>query len=157
MLLFLKLYLAHLIADFILQPNWIAKNKRKGSRLTLHSLIHFLTALLLVNTALTKKLVLILIVLATAHAISDYIKARFSRDEWLAFSADQMAHLLMIILASIWLSTDPGGTGRAIFQILATSEKLYLYLATYVAVTFGGGYFVQKVTQYFMHQIDKLW
>ena len=155
MLLFLKLFLAHLIADFILQPNWIAKDKRKISKLALHSLIHFLTAVLLVNTALTKKLLVVLIVLAFSHAISDYIKARFTRDEWLAFTVDQIVHLLMIIVAAIFLSTNVSSNARAIFQVLAGSQKLYLYLSVYIATTFGGGYFVQKVTQYFMHQIDQ--
>src|SRR5947207_2466699 len=79
MLLFLKLCLAHLIADFVLQPNWIARNKRQISRLALHSLIHFVTALVLINTALTKYLLAILLVLTVAHAVSDYIKARFTQ------------------------------------------------------------------------------
>ncbi len=35
------------------------------------------------------------------------------------------------------------------------SQELYLYLCVYIAVIFGGGYFVQKVTRYFMNQIDK--
>lgn len=155
MLLFLKLYLAHLIGDFILQPNWIAKNKRQIPKLALHSLIHFLIALLLVVSALSKQLLAILIILAFLHAISDYIKARFTQDEWLAFTADQIVHLLMIILASIFLSTDAAGNARNIFGVLTGSEKLYLYLSMYVAVTFGGGYFVQKVTRYFMRQIDQ--
>ncbi len=28
MLIFLKLYLSHLVADFLLQRNWVAENKR---------------------------------------------------------------------------------------------------------------------------------
>jgi len=155
MLLFLKLYLAHLIADFILQPNWIARYKLKTPRLALHSLIHLVTALIVINTALTRKILLILFLLAFVHAVSDYIKARFTRDEWLAFTADQFVHLSTIILACIWLSTDPSGNARKIFQMLDGSQRLYLYLCVYVAVTFGGGYFVQKVTKFFMLQIDQ--
>ena len=42
-----------------------------------------------------------------------------------------------------------------VFNILTGSKKLYLFLSIYVAVVFGGGYFVQKVTQYFMRHIDE--
>ena len=47
MLLFLKLHLSHLIADFLFQPDWIAKEKRRASRLLLHSVIHVATAMVL--------------------------------------------------------------------------------------------------------------
>lgn len=155
MLLFLKLYLAHLIGDFILQPNSIAKNKRQISRLGLHSLIHLATALVLINVTLTKKIFLVLIVLALLHAASDYVKARFTGDDWFAFTADQAVHLLFVVLAAILLTADPVSNSKDIVQKLVGSEKLYLYLSIYIAVIFGGGYFVQKITQYFMRQIDQ--
>jgi hypothetical protein len=98
---------------------------------------------------------LILILLALLHAASDYVKARFTRDDWFAFTADQAVHLLFVVLAAIFLSTDPGNNGKEILQRLASSERLYLYLSIYIAVTIGGGYFVQKITQYFMRQIDQ--
>jgi len=155
MLLFLKLYLAHLIGDFILQPTSIAKNNRQISRLSLIFLIHLAPALALVNAYLTKKVLFILFLLALLHAASDYIKARFNRDDWFVFTADQAVHLLFVILAAIVLSPDPLSNGRQILQRLVASEKLYLYLSIYIAVTIGGGYFVQKITQYFMRQIDQ--
>jgi len=154
MLVFLKLYLAHLIADFILQPEWIARNKQRISPLIAHSFIHFLTALILINTGLTGRIFLVLVVLGILHAISDYIKSTFTQDNWLAFTSDQIVHLVIIIGASIWLSTDPASNSRMVFDWLTKSEKIYLYLCAYIGVTFGGGYFVQKVTQYFMQHID---
>jgi hypothetical protein len=154
MLLFLKLYLAHLIGDFILQPNSIARNKRQISRLSLHFLIHLATALVLINIHLSKRVFLILFFLALVHAASDYVKARFTKDDWIAFTADQVVHLLFVILAALLLSADPLNNGKEVLQRLANSEKLYLYLLIYIAVTVGGGYFVQKITQYFMRQID---
>lgn len=38
---------------------------------------------------------------------------------------------------------------------VANNERVYLTLCVYLGVIFGGGYFVQKVTGYFMHQIDQ--
>ncbi len=155
MLLFLKLYLAHLIADFLLQPNWIARNKKNIPRLALHSLIHFVVTIALVNFGLTKRLLLILILLAILHAISDYLKAKLTRDDWLAFTVDQLVHLLLIIVAAIWLSAKASENAQTIIGILLNSKKLYLYLCVYVATTFGGGYFVQKISQYFMREIGE--
>ena len=154
MLLFLKLYLSHLIADFVLQPNWIAKDKRRATSLSLHSAIHIATTIAIINTALNNKILLAIVFLAFTHAVCDYVKARFTRDEWLAFTSDQVAHLLIIIIASIWLSSDGWRNAGIIFRAIADSQKLYLFLCVYTAVIFGGGYFLQKVTQYFMGQID---
>lgn len=155
MLLFLKLYLSHLIADFLLQPNWIARNKRQASNLIFHSAIHVATAMVVVNTAITGEILLSLLVLAIAHALLDYLKARFTRDEWLAFTGDQLAHLLAIMAVSIRLSSEGWNNAVRILRIVANSERVYLFLCVYIGVIFGGGYFVQKVTQYFMRQIDQ--
>lgn len=155
MLLFLKIYLSHLIADFVLQPNWIAKDKRRVTRLLLHSAIHIATALAIINTFLNTKIFLAIMLLALTHAVCDYVKARFTRDEWLAFTSDQVAHLIAIVTASIWLSSDGWKNAGIILRVIAGSQKLYLFLCVYAAVIFGGGYFVQKVTQYFMNQIDQ--
>lgn len=154
MLLFLKLYLAHLIADFVLQPSTSGNNKRKLWRLTLHSLIYFAAAAAIINVFLTKQIIVALLVLAILHAASAYIRARLTTDGWFAFALDQTVHLAFIIGASVWLSTDPTANTRKIFQFLAESKKLYLYLCMYVGVTVGGGYLVQKVTQGFMRHID---
>jgi len=155
MLHFLKLCLSHLVADFILQPNWIAKNKTRINSLLTHSIIHIATASLIINVALNKFILIAIVILAVTHTIFDYIKARFTKDEWFAFTADQAAHFLVIAILSIWLTTDGWKLAATLLHIITDSQKLYLYLCVYIAVIFGGGYFVQKVTQYFMNQIDK--
>ena len=155
MLLFFKLYLSHLLADFLFQPNWIAKDKTRVTRLLIHSAIHIATAVAIINTALNKKILLAIVIIAFSHAICDYVKAKFTRDEWLAFTTDQATHLLIIIIISIWLSAEGWKNAGIAFHMIVSSQKLYLYLCVYIAVIFGGGFFVQKVTLYFMNQIDK--
>jgi hypothetical protein len=155
MLLFLKLYLAHLLSDFLLQPNWIARSKKSISRLALHSLIHFVVTLALINFGLTKRLLFALIILVILHAVSDYLKARLTQDDWLSFTLDQFVHLILIIVAAVWLTVKPGENAKTIIAILLNSTKLYLYLCVYVATIFGGGYFVQKISQYFMREIGE--
>ncbi len=155
MLIFFKLYLAHLLSDFLLQPNWIARSKKSISRLALHSLIHFGVTLALINFGLTKRLFLALIILVILHAVSDYLKARLTQDDWLSFTLDQFVHLILIIAAAIWLTVNPGENAKTIIALLLNSTKLYLYLCVYIATTFGGGYFVQKISQYFMREIGE--
>lgn len=154
MLLFLKLYLAHLVADFLLQPDWIAKNKTKAQALLTHSVLHVVIAIVVININLNRWIILAIFGLAIAHAICDYVKAKYTRNEWLAFTLDQLVHLLIIAAAAVLLI--PGGIDKSkgLFRSAVSSEKLFLLLSVYTLVVFGGGYFVQKVTRYFMDQID---
>lgn len=155
MLIFLKLYLAHLVADFLLQPNRIAKNKRRPLALAEHSGIHILTALAIVNVALNTRVGLAIVFLAIAHAVCDYVKARFTEDKWSAFTVDQLMHFLFVVIAAVWL-TDEGlmQTTAAVRETL-NAPRVYLFLCVYVATIFGGGYLVQKVTSYVMEKIDE--
>jgi hypothetical protein len=154
MLLFLKLYLAHLVADFLLQPDWIAQNKTKTQALLAHSVLHVVVPIAVININLNRWIILAIFCLAIAHAICDYVKAKYTRDEWLAFTLDQLVHL--IIIAGVAVFFIPGGIDKTngLFRSAAASEKLFLLLSVYTLVVFGGGYFVQKVTSYFMTQID---
>lgn len=154
MLIFLKLYLSHLVADFLLQPDRVAKNKRSPRALLAHSGIHVATSLVIVNVDLSVRIALAIILLAIAHALCDYLKARFTRDEWAAFTIDQLVHLLFVAIAAVWLTSDGLAQMTTVLRSTLSSTRLYLVLCVYIAVVFGGGYFVQKVTSYFMHKID---
>lgn len=101
MLLFTKLLLAHLIGDFILQPNkWVSdkeKNKEKSIYLYLHTLLHLLLILIFVAES---NFITYGIILAVSHGIIDFIKLKFQKKKtkrvW--FSVDQFLHLLMIFI-----------------------------------------------------------
>jgi len=154
MLIFLKLYLSHLVADFLLQPDRVAKNKRNPRALLEHSGIHAATALVIVNVDLSVRVALAILFLAIAHAVCDYLKARFTRDDWAAFTVDQVVHLLFVAIAAVWLTSDGLGQMTTVLRSTLSSSRLYLFLCVYIAVVFGGGYFVQKITSYFMQKID---
>lgn len=66
MLLFLKLYLSHLLADFLLQPNRIAKNKRRFGALLTHSGIHIVVAFAIVNVDLNVSIASAIAILAVS-------------------------------------------------------------------------------------------
>jgi len=154
-LVFLKLYLAHLIADFLLQPNRIAKNKRRPRALIEHSAIHIATALAIVNVSLNARVGLAVVLLAIAHAGCDYAKARFTKDKWAAFAVDQLVHFVLVVIAAVWLTEEGWTLISLALQRAMNGPRLYLFSCFYVAVVFGGGYFVQKVTSYFMEKIHE--
>jgi hypothetical protein len=154
MLLFLKFYLSHLLADFLLQPNSIARNKRNPGALLKHSAIHIITTLAIINFDLNFKVALAILFLAFAHAGCDYVKARFSRDGLTGFIIDQFVHLMLIACVAIYLTPNGGSNATNALRTMLRSSRVHLFLCVYVAVIFGGGYFVQKITNPFLKKID---
>ncbi|WPO77110.1 DUF3307 domain-containing protein [Flavobacterium sp. KACC 22761] len=100
MILFVKLLLAHLLGDFIWQPNsWVADKeikKHKSLYLYAHIMLHgVLAAILAWEIAFIPYAILI----AITHGIIDLIKLNFQKKKtkrtW--FVVDQIAHILVLI------------------------------------------------------------
>jgi len=97
--LLLKLILAHIIGDFLFQPDsWITdkkKNKIKSKYLYYHIGIHLLALLILLQF----KLLAATIIIVISHYIVDLIKIYLSNDKnaRLLFFVDQIIHILIII------------------------------------------------------------
>lgn len=104
MALLLKLYLAHFLGDFLLQPSkWVdAKEKRRvrAYQLYLHSLLHGILIMVLVWDWYFGPWALIL---AAAHLFIDTLKLIFQRPRTrrLFFFMDQFAHLLITYI--VWM------------------------------------------------------
>lgn len=100
MLILIKLLLAHLIGDFILQPTkWVLhKEHKKGKSiyLYLHILLHGILAFVIV---FEQEFFWYAITLAVLHGFIDYIKLKFQKHKtkriW--FLTDQLLHLITII------------------------------------------------------------
>jgi hypothetical protein len=105
MIVIVKLILAHILGDFLLQPNsWVkAKEEKKALawQLYAHVLIHGLLTLLLLFDITDWKLAAILMI---SHLIIDYIKLKFqtenSKITW--FGIDQIMHLTVIIFLGLY-------------------------------------------------------
>lgn len=101
MILFIKLFLAHLLGDFIWQPNsWVADKevkKHKSIYLYLHVLLHAALAAILAGEI---SFIPYAIVIAVTHGIIDLAKLNFQKKKnkrtW--FVADQIAHILVLIV-----------------------------------------------------------
>ncbi|MFV0604240.1 MAG: DUF3307 domain-containing protein [Niabella sp.] len=103
MILFLQLILAHLIADFILQPaTWVYEKERlqlKSTKFYWHLALHFLCMMLLTWDA---KLMPLITVITVIHGTIDYLKIKFQHQhKRTAFFLDQVLHVLAIA-AAVW-------------------------------------------------------
>lgn len=104
MIVFVKLLLAHLIGDFLLQPtSWVKhkeKHKHRSIYLYLHTFLHFVLAWVLVGEIAFGWFALGLAIL---HGFIDFLKLNFQnkKTQRLWFSVDQFLHLLVIIAVTL--------------------------------------------------------
>lgn len=107
MVLILKLLLAHLIGDFILQSgHWVKakeEKKLKAWQLYVHILIHGALIMLLIRDI---SFIIPALIITISHGIIDAIKVLFQKESnkrvW--FAVDQFLHLTVIV--AIWLKIE---------------------------------------------------
>ena len=110
MILFIKLLLAHLLGDFIWQPNsWVTDKeakKHKSIYLYLHILLHGILAAILVGEV---QFIPYAVLIAVTHGIIDLIKLNFQKKKtkrtW--FVLDQIAHVLVLIGVVLLYKGEP--------------------------------------------------
>lgn len=100
MILFVKLFLAHLLGDFLLQPTaWVKDKEQQKHRslyLYLHTLLHGVLAWIIVGEMAFGKWAL---ALALTHGLIDLMKLHFQKNKTkrLWFAIDQALHLLILL------------------------------------------------------------
>ncbi len=103
MIVFVKLLLAHLLGDFLLQPNsWVLDKeirKQKSIYLYVHTFLHGVLAWVLVGEINFGWFALFL---ALSHGLIDFLKLYFQKNKtkrsW--FVVDQILHLLFIVIVT---------------------------------------------------------
>jgi|GEM_PF-1057316 len=121
MTLFTTLMLGHLLGDFLLQTNWVFNFKtRSWVGIAIHTLIHLVaTALLLHNW---DELWSLFITLGILHFATDWVKIRYpSSSQTFDFILDQIAHLIVIILCTLYW----GPVARPILPLEIMINSIY--------------------------------
>jgi len=145
MILFIKLLLAHLLGDFIWQPNsWVTDKetkKHKSIYLYFHILLHgILAAVLVWEIAFIPYAILI----AISHGIIDLIKLNFQKNKtkrtW--FIADQIAHILVLI---------------AIVLLYQNKTINFIWFDNQFWILITGFLFITKPTSIFIKTIISIW
>lgn len=126
---------AHMIGDFLLQPDWMAERKRRSGYLLLHALIHAALAYVaLQKWACWQASALVFVI----HALIDAVKKR-SPDTAAAFVVDQAAHAVGLIGIVWFLRTHMGMSDFA-----GNFYKAIIAAGGFVATVRGAGFFVGK-------------
>ena len=109
MIIFVKLLLAHLLGDFLLQPtSWVLdkeNRKHKSIYLYIHTLLHFILAWILVGGTDS---IWFAVVLAVTHGGIDFLKLHFQKNKtkrnW--FVIDQLLHLIVIMGITLFYNNE---------------------------------------------------
>ncbi|MDE0682828.1 MAG: DUF3307 domain-containing protein [Candidatus Poribacteria bacterium] len=144
--LIVVLIAAHLLGDFLCQPDWLIERKKKFPFLLLHGLIHALLVYVLYQAWASWQLP---VVILAVHLAIDLAKQRSKSDSAKAFAWDQGAHIFSLIGIG-WLFTEMGWQPAFSGQ----GYSLMVGVAGFVATTLGAGYFVGKVATTLKEQND---
>lgn len=94
----IALSLAHVLADFLCQTNWMAANKRDPIRLLAHIAVVLVTAIVAVGLVHPA-----LFVLAGVHLVLDAGKAWIPWRGLAPFLLDQALHVATLIVVALWV------------------------------------------------------
>ena len=145
MIVFVKLLLAHLIGDFILQPtSWVIDketNKYRSIYLYLHTFLHFILAWVLVGKL---EFVWFATGLAVSHGFIDFLKLNFqtSKTKRIWFSVDQILHFLVIVAITLIYSNNQ-------IDLLFFGNKFWIVFTGFILLT--------KPTSIIIKNIISIW
>jgi hypothetical protein len=109
-MIFWKILLAHVLTDFVFQPDPLAENKEKVMVLFVHSLIFFLLSIVILLPTFSYQTIIALALLASFHGFIDYsknlIQKRTGKSLWLYFLGDQALHVLGIGVVIFFLDIN---------------------------------------------------
>ena len=132
------LMFAHMLADYILQSNWMVARKGKSwDGLALHGVVVGFMSLLAV-APYVKTVWLGLVVLTALHTFQDYLKVylgpRLNIHPFIPYMADQVLHYLTIIGVQVWVGDLEPGPSDAEIAFMWTGAAVVL-LTRYYEVT----------------------
>ncbi|MBO9464521.1 DUF3307 domain-containing protein [Tropicibacter sp. R15_0] len=148
---FAALLLAHVLADFTFQADWMVRRKQQPLVLLCHIAVVFaLTTLLLGGiwqVALVVSLAHLIIDAIKTWALPDHIRTGLR-----AFLIDQAAHILTLVCAAIWW---PGAITQGIWaDYAALALPPAILLTGFVLSVTAGGYVVGMLTARWANVVD---
>lgn len=138
---FAALLFAHVLADFVVQTNWMVAHKRKPQVLLLHALLVLIT----LQATTGQVTAWPLLALALAHLVIDIIKTFAPhRGGLAAYLIDQIAHLITLIIAAI---LAPGLWQTGLWADLAWLPGLMVIASGLILTTRAGGFAIGLLMQ----------
>jgi len=142
---FTALLFAHALADFVLQTDWMHRNKSKIGVMALHGVV----VLVLSSAAIGHLTALPVIALAAAHLAIDCIKTYGKFRNFAAFITDQALHIVTLIAVSLYAPTlwQTGFWMQADSTLATTAITAMAFLSGLIITLFGGQYAVGTLMQ----------
>lgn len=160
MIVFIKLLLAHLLGDFLLQPNtWVADKedkKHKSKYLYYHIFLHFLLAWISVGKL---GFVWFAVILALFHGCIDWAKLQFqqpaSKRKW--FIIDQILHLVVLLtIAFVW-ENQIVSISQIVEEINTRSVTNIPFIGNHFWIYLTAVIFLTKPTSIIIRNIISIW
>jgi hypothetical protein len=136
---FTALLLAHALADFLFQTNWMVRNKRHLKAMLAHIGVVLVTAILA-----TGSLHPLIFALAGVHMVIDAVKVGYFPNRLGPFLADQAAHLASIIALAI---LHPALWSGGLWADSQWLPAVMVILAGLILATQAGGFAVGLMMQ----------
>lgn len=157
-MIFWKILLAHVLTDFIFQPDQLAENKEKVTVILVHGLIFFLLSIVLLLPAISYQVILALVLLALFYGFVDYFKnliqKHTGKDLWLYFIGDQALHVLAIGVVVFFLDRVSFHAGIDVLSTYWSKPPIFLFVSLFVLTVFGGGFFTEILCKGFLESLN---
>ncbi|MEW6374200.1 MAG: DUF3307 domain-containing protein [Thermodesulfobacteriota bacterium] len=157
-MIFWKIFLAHVLTDFVFQPDHLAENKERVTVLLFHGLIFFLLSIVLLLPAISYRTIITLVLLASFHVFIDYsknlIQKRTEKRLWLYFHGDQTLHVLGIGAAISFLDKASLNAWVDVLSPYWSEHSIFLFGSLFVFIVFGGGFFTGILCKGFLGSLN---
>ncbi|HYG40646.1 MAG TPA: DUF3307 domain-containing protein [Cytophagales bacterium] len=155
MIILLKLIIAHIITDFVAQPNkWVKDKKEKRYKsiyLYLHVMLTGAVTYFILGDPYQWQVPLFI---AITHFIIDLWKLH-KEDNLIYFLVDQIFHLIVLGIAWLYLSKGFEEVMPVFFEVLNNESTLSLIIA-YLIIIWPAGYVIGKATVKWRIEIEAL-
>lgn len=150
----LLLILAHLCTDFVLQNKTLVHKKNRYAAQSPHLYLHsFLAGFLSLLLANIWQFWYVGLLISVTHFFIDWWKIASKNDNLFYFLADQILHILVIIMA--WLSiTGSWHFVITLFKILSEPKYMVVIIA-YLTIIFPVGFMIEKATKKWQIEISE--
>lgn len=149
----LRLVLAHIITDFILQPDkWVTDKRHKKIKslyLYLHGLLTGVVAWLLLGDWTNYQIPLFI---AVTHTAIDAIKL-YLKDNLVYFLLDQAMHLVILLLSWLYL-TDKFASIMPFFGRALDSKEFMVLAVGFAVVIWPVSYIISKATVRWRQEVE---
>jgi len=152
-IIILQLLLAHVLTDFVFQNKKMVEHKRTHKASSWYLYVHsvlagFLTYLILQQWSSF----LVPLVIIISHFLIDLWKLHQKEDNLKYFLLDQFFHIIMLVLAWLYLTQNFSNVFSEIRSFFSSTEKLAILIG-YLVVIFPVGFIIGKATERWQQEI----